>query len=73
MITAVELEQLAIDLIERENNTNWRYELGHPEHKEGTIWIAMVRWISPEGDPLDGPGIILIDEKKREAWFVETC
>ena len=73
MITTVEVEQLAIDLIERENKTEWRYEVGHPNRKEGTIWTVMVRWISPEGDPLDGPGIIEVDEAKREAWFVETC
>ncbi len=73
MITAAELEQLAIGLIERENRTDWRYQIGHPERKDDSTWIVMVRWISPDGDPLDGPGIIHIDETKREAWFVETC
>jgi hypothetical protein len=68
-----ELRNLAIDLIQRENKTEWRAEVGYPEHKEGTIWLVLVRWISPNGDPLDGPGVIYVDEESREAWGVETC
>lgn len=68
-----ELEKLAVNLIQRENKTEWRFEVGHPKHKEGNIWVVLVRWVSPNGDLLDGPGIIYVDEENLEAWFVETC
>ena len=73
MKTTIDIEQMAIELIQRENATDWRYEIGKPTHRDGSIWTILVRWISPDGDPLDGPGIIEIDEVSGEAWFVETC
>ncbi len=72
-MNTTEIERLATELIERENKTNWKYEIGVPERVNRSIWTVLVRWISPDGDLLDGPGIIEVDEHKATAWFVETC
>jgi hypothetical protein len=70
--TSAQIQQIAKELIDRENTTGWGYEIGEPEHDEGSVWRLLVRWVPPGGDIFDGPSVIYVDEEQQEAWFLGT-
>ncbi|MES2792355.1 MAG: hypothetical protein V4719_22245 [Planctomycetota bacterium] len=70
-MTVDEVKALAEALLKAEDNGIWKYDLGTPERdrKRPREWNVSVRWVHPSGTPVDGPGIIIVDEGTREARF----
>ena len=70
-MTEIEVKSIAEELIRSENRRDWSYELGNPERdaRRPHEWKMFVRWIYPDGTPLDGPGIIIVDESTNKARF----
>jgi hypothetical protein len=67
-----EVKALAESLLTANDNGKWRYEIGAPERdkKHPQEWNVVIRWSYPDGTPLDGPGIVIVDEATGEARFL---
>lgn len=72
-MTALEVKKIAEDFLEKENLKGWEYELETPvlDRKCMGEWNVQVKWTSPDGIPIDGPGVIIVCEDTREASFFE--
>lgn len=72
-MTAIEAKNIAKDFLDKENLNGWGYELklAFPDRKCIGEWNVQVKWTSPDGIPIDGPGVIIVCENTREARFFE--
>jgi len=72
-MTVVEVQKIAEDFLAQENLKGWGYDLEEPvpDSKCKGEWNVQVKWTSPEGVPIDGPGVIIICEETRAARFFE--
>lgn len=72
-MTALEARKTVEDFLANENLRGWKYELEEPspDGKCEGEWNVQVRWTSPEGISIDGPGVIIVCEETRKARFFE--
>ena len=72
-MTTAEVQKIAEDFLKEENLKGWKYELEEPvpDSKCEGEWNVQVNWTSPEGVPIDGPGVIIVCEETCEARFFE--
>ena len=70
-MTQDEVRTLVESLLTAENNGEWNYEIGiHVRDKKRLEeWNVVIRWKYPDGTPLDGPGIVIVNESTGEARF----
>jgi hypothetical protein len=61
------------ELIKKENNGKWKYELGQPSRSQfrSNEWNVTVNWFNSDGTP-DDPGIIIVDDSTGDARFFMT-
>lgn len=72
-MTDNEIKHLVEQLIlSTKNLGEWRYEIGSPEpdHRGSIFRKLFIRWLYPDGSPLDGLGVVIVDCEKRRAAFL---
>jgi hypothetical protein len=72
-MTHSEIQTIAEQLITSHKNIgNWKFELGTPEPSPGKPkhWELLVYWFNSDGNPIDGTGVILVDESTHTARFL---
>lgn len=72
-MTVTEVTKIAENFLKNENLRGWKYylEKPFPDKKREGEWNVQVKWTSPEGASIDGPGVIVVCEETREARFFE--